>query len=111
MGGSPSRLANGQLEQRIKQLISQNKVVVFSKTTCPYCTRAKRALQEAGANAHVIELDQDHEGSHIQDLMLKMTGASTVPRVFINGRFVGGGDETVALKNSGELSKMLQEQR
>ena len=110
MGGAPSRSAGGQLEQRVKQLISQSKVVVFSKTTCTFCAKAKQALQEAGANPHVVELDQDREGSHIQELMLKMTGARTVPRVFINGKFVGGGDDTVALKNSGELIKMLQEQ-
>lgn len=29
-----------------------------------------------------------------------------VPRVFIDGKCIGGGSETVALKNSGELQKV-----
>ena len=33
----------------IKPLIEGNKVVVFSKTYCPYCTKAKLALEGARA--------------------------------------------------------------
>jgi len=32
-----------------------------------------------------------------------------VPRVFIQGKFVGGGDETAALDSSGKLKTMLQD--
>lgn len=32
-----------------------------------------------------------------------------VPRVFINGKFVGGGSEVKALQSSGKLKPMLQE--
>jgi glutaredoxin-related protein len=28
--------------------------------------------------------------------------------VFIGGKFIGGGDDTVRLKNNGELEKLLQ---
>ena len=36
----------------------------------------------------------------IQAALLKMTGGRSVPRVFINGTFFGGSDETVeAIKN------------
>lgn len=111
MGGLSSRPADVQrVEERVNSVIAQHQVVVFSKTTCPFCRKAKQALNEVGANAHVIELDHDKDGGQIQDIMLKKTGARTVPRVFINGKFVGGGDDTVALKNSGELSRMLQVQ-
>ena len=112
MGGTSSRSFNNQgVRERVNKLRSQHKVLVFSTTTCPYCRKARQALEEVGANAHVVELDQDKDGPAIRDIMQKMTGAKTVPRVFINGRFVGGGDETLALKNSGELSKLLQEER
>jgi hypothetical protein len=37
----------------------------------------------------------------------KMTGARTVPRVFVNGKCIGGGDDTAALAASGRLAKML----
>ena len=32
-----------------------------------------------------------------------------VPRVFIAGKFVGGGDETAALDRQGKLKTMLQD--
>ena len=32
-----------------------------------------------------------------------------VPRVFINGRFIGGGDETQAAESSGQLVRWLKE--
>jgi glutaredoxin-related protein len=31
----------------------------------------------------------------------------SMAQVFINQKFIGGGDDTVRLKNSGELQKML----
>lgn len=45
--------------------------------------------------------------SEIQDELLAMTGSRSVPRVFIDGKCIGGGDETAALLTSGELKSML----
>jgi glutaredoxin 3 len=36
-----------------------------------------------------------------------VTGSETVPQVFINGKFIGGGDDTEAKFKSGELTKLL----
>jgi glutaredoxin 3 len=41
--------------------------------------------------------------------MKQLTGASSVPRVFIGGQCIGGGDETSAAHKSGKLEGMLQE--
>ena len=45
----------------------------------------------------------------IQNELASRTGARSVPRVFIDGAFIGGGDETAAMAKSGELQKMLEE--
>ena len=37
----------------------------------------------------------------------RLTGAKTVPRVFVNGNCIGGGDDTAALAANGKLAKML----
>lgn len=37
--------------------ISTHKIMVFSKTYCPYCTRAKDAISNLGQKYEVIELD------------------------------------------------------
>ena len=88
-------------------------MVVFSKSYCPYCTKAKAALSSIGAlaGAKVYELDQSSPGGFnagdFQAELGKMTGATSVPRVFVNGKFIGGGDDTAALAKSGALAKML----
>ena len=45
--------------------------------------------------------------SDIQDVLGEMTGARTVPRVFIKGEFIGGGSDVKNLLESGELEKIF----
>ncbi len=49
------------------------------------------------------------EGDAIQDVLLQLTGGRSVPRVFIKGKFIGGGDDTAALARNGGLAKLLAE--
>ena len=44
----------------------------------------------------------------IQDEMGKVTGARSVPRVFIGGKFIGGGDDVARLAKSGELQALVK---
>ena len=41
--------------------------------------------------------------------MHQLTGGRTVPRVFINGQCIGGGNETSSAHKSGQLEKKLRE--
>ncbi len=45
----------------------------------------------------------------IQDYLLSITGARSVPRVFINGKCIGGGSEVRSLNDSGKLVPMLKD--
>mmetsp|Transcript_13453 Transcript_13453/g.34186 ORF Transcript_13453/g.34186 Transcript_13453/m.34186 type:complete len:118 (+) Transcript_13453:198-551(+) len=85
-----------------------NRVVVFSKTFCPYCTKVKAKFQDMKVNANVIELDKMPEGASVQSALLEVTGQRTVPNVFIGGKHVGGCDAVLAADASGELAKMLK---
>ena len=91
-------------------LLRTKKVVVISKTGCPYCVEVKQTLAsykiKMGCLA-VLEIDTRGDGDEIQDYMEQVTGARTVPRVFIDGVCVGGGDETAAAHESGELKELL----
>uniref|UniRef100_A0A8C5DYT5 Glutaredoxin-2, mitochondrial n=1 Tax=Gouania willdenowi TaxID=441366 RepID=A0A8C5DYT5_GOUWI len=80
-----------------------NCVVIFSKTTCPYCKMAKNVFNEIGANYKVVELDEHGDGRRMQEALAKITGARTVPRVFINGNCIGGGSDTKQLHQQGKL--------
>lgn len=54
-----------------------------------------------------VQLDSDEEGDAIQDIVASMTGGRSVPRVFIDGKFIGGGDETAAAAADGTLAKLI----
>lgn len=52
-----------------------------------------------------IELDDREDAQEIQDALREITGARTVPRVFVNGVCLGGGTDVKKLYDNGELIK------
>lgn len=88
--------------------IAASKVVVFSKTHCPYCTSTKTTLAQYGANATIIELNTVADGLEIQRALRDITGQRTVPNIFISGRHIGGNLDLQALESSGKLRDLLR---
>ncbi|XP_061194868.1 uncharacterized protein LOC133203024 [Saccostrea echinata] len=104
------------VEAAIKEKIASKKVVVYSKSSCPFCKKAKQVFQKYLNNRllsredyEVIEIENDPNCVAIQTYMMKKTGARTVPRVFVKGKFIGGGDQVVGKDSSGELKRLLQD--
>ncbi|ALC43829.1 CG6852 [Drosophila busckii] len=94
--------------QFVRDTIANNKVAIFSKTTCPYCTMAKEPFRKLNVNATIVELNTRKDGNEIQSVLGEMTGARTVPRVFINGKFVGGGTDIKQMYEMGTLQKYFE---
>uniref|UniRef100_A0A1I7Z288 Glutaredoxin domain-containing protein n=1 Tax=Steinernema glaseri TaxID=37863 RepID=A0A1I7Z288_9BILA len=69
--------------------------------------KAKAALSNYQPSYVAIELDVNERGDAIQYTLHKISGIRTVPQVFINGKFLGGGDDTVAAHHSGKLASLL----
>lgn len=80
-----------------------------TQRTSPYCIKAKNALRQFTTNFHVVELDQRGDGDAVQDALLELTGARSVPRVFVGGNFIGGGDDTAAKAANGQLQALLRD--
>lgn len=70
----------------LQEMVTQNCVVIFSKSTCPFCKMAKNVFNEIGANYKVIELDEHNDGRQLQEVLAHMTGARTV-RALCSPRF------------------------
>jgi len=103
--------STGEVTDAIDGLIADHKVVIFSKSWCPYCSQAKDILKTQGIDFHVMELDEkpSAEAEAFQDALHEMTGARTVPRIFISGQCIGGCDDLTALQMSGKLDKNFLE--
>ncbi|CAF0756967.1 unnamed protein product [Brachionus calyciflorus] len=82
-------------EDFIQKTVNSNKIVVFSKTNCSYCTRAKALLSDLNLEYNTIELDRNEQcpESNCQSLIKSLvyqTRIRTVPQIFINGQLIGG---------------------
>ncbi|CAG7817945.1 unnamed protein product [Allacma fusca] len=94
---------------KIEDLIKSNKVVVFSKSYCPYCDKVKDLFKKLSAQFYGLELDEiGQEGSLLQAALKTRTGQSTVPNVFINGNHIGGCDDTFRLHRNSKLVPLLK---
>uniref|UniRef100_R4FME4 Glutaredoxin-2, mitochondrial n=1 Tax=Rhodnius prolixus TaxID=13249 RepID=R4FME4_RHOPR len=98
---------SGPTAQFVKDAITQDKIVIFSKSYCPYCKMAKDVFDKLKKSYTSIELDGRDDGDQIQSVLNEITGARTVPRVFVNGECVGGGTDVKSLYENGQLEKML----
>ncbi|XP_051118563.1 glutaredoxin-C5, chloroplastic-like isoform X2 [Andrographis paniculata] len=87
------------LEESVKKTLSENPVVVYSKTWCSYSSEVKYLFKKLGVEPHVVELDLlGSQGSQLQKTLEALTGQHTVPNVFI---------DTVKLYQKGELEPLL----
>lgn len=80
------------------------KVIVYSKSWCPFCVRAKQLLSQLGAAVDEIDLDKQPE---LRQKMVELSGQRTVPQIWIDGYHVGGCDELFALHQTGDLTRLL----
>lgn len=81
------------------------RVEIYTKAFCGYCARAKRLLDEKGAQYE--EFDITFGGPKRAEMLSRANGRTTVPQIFIDGRHVGGSDDLYGLEQSGQLDPML----
>jgi glutaredoxin 3 len=80
-------------------------IEIYTKTTCPYCHRAKALLTRKHVVFQEIPIDGDTDK---REEMIKRSGRSTVPQIFIDGQHVGGCDDLHALDARGGLDPLLK---
>lgn len=97
------------VRKSIEKQLDTEPVIVYSKSYCPHCVRAKSLLESHGVDTKVVELNMEDDGLEIQAVLFHITGQKTVPNIFVGGKHVGGNSELQALANSGELKKLLDE--
>jgi len=74
-------------------------VSLFTKVGCPYCARAKAALKERSIDFEEIVLGKDITTRSLR----AVTGATTVPQVFIDGQLIGGSEALAEYLQSHKL--------
>lgn len=82
---------------------------MYTKTFCGYCMAAKRFLKQREIEFEEINIQSNK--TLREEMIERAEGRYTVPQIFINELGIGGYTELRALDSSGELDKLLEEER
>ncbi|XP_072137410.1 glutaredoxin-1 [Mobula birostris] len=97
-------------QEYVDAKIQADKVVLFIKKSCPYCDLAKNVFgnfEFKKDRLQIYDIADHAEMKEIQNYLENITGARTVPRVFIGTKCVGGGSDVKQLHESGALKEKL----
>ena len=80
--------------KKIDEIVASNPCVIFSWTVSPSCKKAKSLLSEIGCSYKAVELNEPwSEGNPVRAALGRRTGKSSVPSIWINGKYIGGCDD------------------
>ncbi len=99
-----------ELKQRIDDLVSQNKIVVFMKGSklmpqCGFSNNVVQMLNSLGVPFETVDVLADYD---IRQGIKEHSNWPTIPQVYINGEFVGGSDILIELYQKGELQEKVE---
>jgi glutaredoxin 3 len=80
-------------------------VVMYAKSWCPYCDRARALLTRKGVKFREIDIEAQPEQR--EEMIRRSGGQYTVPQIFIGERHIGGSDELHDLDAAGGLDALL----
>ena len=84
-------------------------IKIYSKPSCTYCVKAKNLLELKGLQYTEVNIADSDD---LRKEMLSISGGATsVPQIVINGKYIGGFSDLDALSRSGELDKAAEECR
>jgi len=98
-------------QQRIKEQVAGNRVVLYMKGTpqfpqCGFSALAVQVLNACGvkdfATVNVLADAEIREG------IKHYANWPTIPQLYVNGEFVGGSDIMTEMFKNGELKKLLE---
>lgn len=98
------------INTRIQDLITQNKVLVFMKGSklmpqCGFSNNVVQILNMLGVTYETIDVLSDPE---IRQGIKEYSNWPTIPQVYVNGEFLGGSDILIDLYQKGELQEKIE---
>lgn len=96
-------------QQRIKQQITSDKIVLYMKGTpespmCGFSAQTVKLLKAVGAKFSSFDVLSDEE---IRQGVKAYANWPTFPQLYINGELVGGCDIVTELYRKGELQQLV----
>ena len=73
----------------LQNVVDNNKVVVFIKNDCTYCTQVTDLLDQQGIDAYVVNMETSSDREGVKKVLDEKSGNSMVPKIFIDGKYIG----------------------
>lgn len=112
--GAINKVDKEQVAKEVADLVRTNKIVIYTYALSPFSTEALAILDATGYEYINIELGAEWftlggKGSETRVVLSKQVenGATSLPKIFIGGKCIGGYAELAALVESGELASVL----
>lgn len=83
-----------------------NDIEIYTTAMCGYCAAAKNYLHSRGLAWREMRIDSDPTAC--REMRHRAPKARTVPQIFVNGTYVGGYDDMMALVRKGEFDRLLK---
>ncbi len=80
-------------------------IKLYCTQSCPFCNNAKKLLQNKGVDIEEIDIEEFPEK---RQEMIYLSGATSVPQIFIDGKHIGGFDDLSELDMDDELDPLLK---
>jgi monothiol glutaredoxin len=98
------------INTRIQDLVTQNKVLVFMKGSklmpqCGFSNNVVQILNTLGVTYETVDVLSDPE---IRQGIKDYSNWPTIPQVYVNGEFLGGSDILIDLYQKGELQEKIE---
>lgn len=99
-----------EVQQRIDQLVKENKIMVFMKGTklmpqCGFSNNVVQILNSLGVPFETVDVLADYD---IRQGIKEYSNWPTIPQVYIDGEFVGGSDILIEMYQNGELQQRVE---
>ncbi|HLV09225.1 MAG TPA: FAD-dependent oxidoreductase [Halanaerobiales bacterium] len=83
----------------------QSRTEIYTLSWCPYCKKTKAFFRSKGISYKEYQID-DNE-SKKAEMQERSGGKKRVPMIFIDNKYIGGYDELIKAKETGELTDLL----
>ncbi len=98
------------VDERIKQQISENPVLLYMKGSpdfpqCGFSAQAVAALKACGREFAYVNILEDPE---LREALKVYSNWPTFPQLYIKGELIGGSDIAVEMYHSGELKQLVE---
>ncbi|MGB3636458.1 MAG: glutaredoxin domain-containing protein, partial [Rivularia sp. (in: cyanobacteria)] len=85
--------------------MTQSQIILFSKPNCNYCAKAKAVFKRVNVNFQEYDVTANQRNA---DASVYLSGATTVPQIFIGNYHINGAEDLEKLEKLGRLTKLLE---